>query len=216
MNDRYTPKSPVREAPDFDVTVVVATFGAQHWEGLALSRACPSAGRLGVEVIQPHRHTLHDARNAGLEQVRTEWVVFLDADDELESGYLTAMSRGTADVRGPLVRYMLNGKQRNLWQPRVFGHTHDCVDECLKEGNWLVVGSAVRANMLRDVGGWRDFPWSEDWDLWLRCWRAGASFELLPDAVYRAHVDPDSRNRGASDAEKRAAHQAIAEANSVT
>ena len=78
-----------------------------------------------------------------------------------------------------------------------------------------MIGSAVRADLVREVGGWRDFDWSEDWDLWLRCHLAGASFEPVPEAVYRAHVRLHSRNRGASDSKRLAAHRAIAEANGV-
>jgi hypothetical protein len=67
--------------------------------------------------------------------------------------------------------------------------------------------------MLRDVGGWRDWPFYEDWDLFLRCWRAGASVEAIPEAVYIAHVRFDSRNRAPSSAEKAAVHNAIYAAN---
>jgi cellulose synthase/poly-beta-1,6-N-acetylglucosamine synthase-like glycosyltransferase len=168
-----------------------------------------------VTWVHSHRATLAEARNATLEHVETEWVVFLDADDELEPGYVAALGRGTADVRGPIVRYMLDGQERNLWQPRVFGHEHDCTAACLEAGNWLVIGSAVRADLLRAVGGFRDFNWSEDWDLWLRCRAAGATFELIPDAVYRAHVRPDSRNRAPDRAAKVAAHREIAAANGI-
>jgi GT2 family glycosyltransferase len=196
-----------------EVTVAVATYGDASWADLAQERAVPSAKAEGVPVVHWHGDDLADARNMALDHVDTEWVIHLDADDELEPGYVEAMARGTADVRAPLVRYMLGGRERNLWQPRVWNHRHDCTAACLKEGNWLVVGSAVRANMLRDVGGWREFPWSEDWDLWLRCWKVGADFELIPDAVYRAHVRHDSRNRAATRAEKLAAHHAIYEAN---
>lgn len=195
-----------------DVTVTVATFGDQRWLDLALERAIPSA-KDQARVVHSHRQNLADARNTALAQVETEWVIHLDADDELEPGYVEAMASGTADVRGPLVRYMLDGHERNLWQPRVWGHRHDCEASCLGDGNWLVVGSAVRTAMVRNVGGWRDFPWSEDWDLWLRCWKAGATFELVRDAIYRAHVRPDSRNRGATQEAKAAAHRAIYEVN---
>lgn len=61
----------------------------------------------------------------------------------------------------------------------------------------VVVGALAPTQMLRDVGGWRDWPCYEDWDLWLRCaaWR-DAQVVAAPSAVYRAHVRPDSRNRG--------------------
>lgn len=197
-----------------DVTVVVGTYGPSEWIDLAESRAIPSAEALGVPVIHHHADTLHDARNGGLEQVRTEWVCHLDADDELTAGYFDAISRVEGDVRAPSVEYVQNGRRR-LWMPQVAGHKHACVADCLIAGNWLVVGAAARTQLLRDVGGWRDFDWSEDWDLWLRCHLHGASISAAPDAVYRAHVRPDSRNRGASKQTRQQAHRAIAAANGI-
>lgn len=196
-----------------DVTIVVATFGDRSWVDLAESRAIPSAELLGCPVVHVHAATLHEARNAAVAAVQTEWVVHLDADDELEPGYIDAMATGTADLRAPSVRYMVRNRPDPLRMPKVAGHAHNCTADCLSEGNWLVVGTAVRAEMVRAVGGWRDFDWSEDWDLWLRCHLAGATVEAIPAAVYRAHVRPDSRNRAPDKAARVAAHQAIYEAN---
>lgn len=199
-----------------DVTVAVATFGAEHWRQLAHDRAIASVTALGLRYVHAHSDTLHDARNAGLDLVDTEWVIHLDADDELEPGYVEAMAAGTADVRVPSVRYVspasLPTRQR---MPRVAGHTHACVGDCLAFGNWIVIGAAVRTELVRKVGGWRDFPWSEDWDVWVRCWLAGATFEAVPAAVYRAHVRRDSRNRGLPQTDRLAAHRAIAVANGL-
>jgi GT2 family glycosyltransferase len=201
-----------------DVTVAVATYGGEHWLHLAETRAIPSAQAQGVPVVHSHSlGGLHDARNDALAQVRTEWVIHLDADDELEAGYVSAMATASADVRAPAVRYISRAGAAS-WPavPHVAGHDHHtCEALCLRAGNWLVVGAAVRADLVRKVGGWRDFCWSEDWDLWLRCHLTGATFEAVPAAVYRAHVRSNSRNRGQSRAAKLDAHRAIAAANGV-
>jgi glycosyltransferase involved in cell wall biosynthesis len=200
--------------PDFDVTIAICTYGDEQWREIA-SRAHASVGAQ-ADVVRVHSYMggLHDCRNEALDLVDTEWVIYLDADDELEPGYVDAMATGSADVRAPAVRYMRGGRAYPPYVPNVAGHArHACTADCLPEGNWLVIGSAVRTQMLRDVGGWRDFPWSEDWDTWLRCWRAGATLEAIPAAVYRAHVRMDSRNRGAAQATRDAAHRAIHRAN---
>jgi glycosyltransferase involved in cell wall biosynthesis len=198
-----------------DVTVVCGTFGDPSWSSLAQRRALPSAQALGVPTVHVHAGALHEARNAALARVETEWVVHLDADDELEPGYLAAMERAAADVRAPAVRYVTGKHRPRPTMPRVAGHAHACASSCLPEGNWLVVGALVRAGMIRSVGGWRDEPVYEDWSVWLRCYLAGATFEAVPGAVYRAHVRRDSRNRGSSPELRLATHRAIAEANGV-
>jgi hypothetical protein len=193
-----------------EVTVAVATFGGPEWQRLAQTRALPSAKALGVPTVWVHAGTLHDARNEALAKVGTEWVIHLDADDELEPGYITALAAGTADVRAPAVRYVQGNRAGQPAMPKVAGHTHDCAANCLPYGNWLVVGAAVRAQLLRDIGGWRDFPVYEDWSTWLRCHLAGATFEAIPGAVYRAHVRRGSRNRGRGLNARLEAHRAIA------
>jgi glycosyltransferase involved in cell wall biosynthesis len=176
-----------------DATVVIATFGGPEWIDLAQSRAIPStAGE--APYIHAHGDTLAEARNTGLDAVETEWVIHLDADDELEPGYVDALSDGVADLRAPSVRYVQDGRTAAPRMPRVAGHRHECAADCLAEGNWLVVGTAVPTKLAQQVG-WRDWPVYEDWDFFLRCWRKGATVEPVPEAVYRAHVRPDSRNR---------------------
>lgn len=199
-----------------DVTVVVATYGSDEWDRLAWERAIPSAEALGVPVVHAMGTSLHEARNWGLRKVETEWVCFLDADDELEPGYFDHMATGHATLRAPAVRYVHgiggNGAAR---VPKVAGHTHACDAECLVYGNWLVIGTVAKTEMVQGVGGFRDFDWSEDWDLWVRCWQDGASIEAIPAAVYRAYVRRDSRNRAPDRQVKHAQHQAIAKANGL-
>lgn len=196
-----------------EVTVVVGTYGDHKWQELAKERAVPSACAEDVPVIGVHDDTLHDARNTGLRMVDTRFVCFLDADDELEPGFFDHIDQAGSDLRVPSVRYVENDPYAAPRMPRVSNHTHHCAAECLIEGNWLVIGTVAPTDLLRKVGGFRDFPMYEDWDLWVRCWRAGATIGAVPAAVYRAHVRRDSRNRQPKRIDRLAAHRAIAEAN---
>lgn len=199
-----------------NVTVAVATYGAAAWTRLAQTRAIPSARALGVPVVYCHGYDLQNARNQALAKVETEWVIHLDADDELERGFIAAMaSHGTADVNAPAVRYVRPGHAAWPRMPNVAGHTHECGADCLPQGNWLVVGACVRTELVRRVGGWGAEPVYEDWALWLRCHLAGASFAAVPQAIYRAHVRRNSRNRAPSGRVKLATHRAIEAANGL-
>jgi glycosyltransferase involved in cell wall biosynthesis len=189
------------------ITVVIPTFGEEVWLEYA-QRAIASA-RSQAPVIHVHGEDLADARNKCLDKVETEFVVHLDADDVLLPGYVNAMLRGSADVRVPMVRNMHNNYRRP-YNLSVSGHHHRCQPDCLVDGNYIVVGAAVRTSLVRAVGGWWDEPLYEDWSLWLRCQRAGGTFEYVPGAVYGFHKRRDSRNHcGPAYEERELWHQRI-------
>lgn len=196
-----------------DVTVIVATYGdLAVWEPLA-DRAMRSAAACEpAAMIRLHGDSLAGARNEAAAMAVTEWLVYLDADDELEPGYFDAMSTGEADLRAPSVRYVTRPGRTSerARMPRVAGHTHDCAAACLAYGNWCCVGTMVPTALALQVGGFDEWPMFEDWAFFVKCWQAGATVEAAPAAVYRAFVRRDSRNRGPSQAAKLAAHQAIA------
>lgn len=201
------------------MTIGVSTFGDPSWAATAQRVALPSADALGVPVIHAHADTLAEARNRCLRLADTEWIIHLDADDELEPGYLDAMSGAAGDVRAPSVRYVVPSQPDPApIMPRVVwpsdAHHHDCTGACLVYGNWVVVGACARVSLLRDIGGWRDFA-LEDWDLWLRCHLAGADVQAAPAAVYRAHGRLSGRGLGNDPAASLAAHRAVAVANHV-
>lgn len=197
-----------------DVTVAISSYGDPKFAIWAERAERSVRGSAPVVKVHIPNGDLQQARNASLALVETEWVCFLDADDELECCFFEEMEKGTADVRAPRVRYCNRGSLGQPAMPKVSGHTHICVSDCLHIGNWLVVGSLVRTNLVREVGGWRDYPVYEDFDLWQRCWLAGATFEGIPNAIYRAHVRTDSRNRGgATPQQKRLTHYNISKTN---
>lgn len=172
----------------FAVDVIVPMFG-QQYEQWALDRAIPSAHAQTLApaaVIGCVGRNPADARNNGAAAGVSEWLCFLDADDELAPRYLEAMSAGTADVRGPATEFhKVTGVEGPLLVP-----VRD-----LERMNYLVIGSLVRRDLFERVGGFKDWPVHEDYCLWYRCARAGATFEQLEGAVYRVHERPTSRNR---------------------
>ena len=200
-----------------DLTVCVATYGDPSWIDLAETRAIPSALQTGAAVAHYHHiDSLHAARTQLLNAVATPWVCFLDADDELEPGYVARMAEAPTDIRVPAVRYVVDTEQRTTGAhiPRVAGHRHDCTGACLPLGNWIVIGAVVRTELAQTVG-WREWACYEDWDFWLRCWQAGATVARVPMAVYRAHVRADSRNRAGTPEQRLETHRLIARANGV-
>jgi GT2 family glycosyltransferase len=193
-----------------NVACVIGTYGDPDWQDLAMSRAYPSALAAGFDEIEHvHAETLAQARNEGaMRRTTAEWVVFLDADDELDPEYLAAVRRA-ANRRGhppamlytPAVSYV---RGRKVYRPRFNREVRP------QDGNWLVIGTTVPRRLFVDVGGFEEWPLYEDWALFARMQKAGAEVAKVPTAVYRAHYRPASRNHPVGGrAAKLATHDAI-------
>lgn len=178
------------------VDVVVASYGPiEEWEPL-IARATDSVRN---QLVQPaHIRQLHDVAGSDLSWVRNQaaeesyanWLIFLDADDELSPDYIRSMLEAEGDIRQPsTLGVHPDGHEDDypvLIPPNPGGFL---------VGNHLVIGCMVRRDLFRQVGGFREGMRSlEDWDLWIRCRLAGGKLGTAPDAIYRVHVRPASRN----------------------
>lgn len=198
------------------IACLIATYGGNEWLRLAADRALPSAGGQGFDdIVMTHLPdgALHTARNEAADHAKADYIVFLDGDDELHPGFCDAMRAAIDEADDgrraqgftPAVTYVV-GRRRppaRIW-PRVD----------LRDGNWLVIGTVVPRAAFLAVGGFADWPLYEDWCLWQRLEKhAGVEWVEVPDALYVAHAQPDSRNRGPSRRAKLAAHDMIRRAN---
>lgn len=167
------------------VSIIIGTYGSSEWIQLAQERAIPSAEAQGVEVVHAHAETLSEARNQGVLQTSGNWLIFLDADDELAPGYVEAILRGSADLRSPAIQYIYPDR---IEEPKLLAPKN------LRRGNYLPIGTAIHREMFWKAGGFLEYPAWEDWDLVVRCFLRGATIEQLPEAVYRAYWSPNGRN----------------------
>lgn len=193
-----------------EIAVCISSYGESQWEELALARAMPSteaAGATTVECCHLPTGTLAEARNQAASQTTAAWLCFLDADDELEAGFIPAMQQaisrhGQDDcLYVPAVRYIMG---RNFHRP-MFNK-----EVPYQDGNWLVIGTVISHAAFDDVGGFEEWDMYEDWALFARIQKLGHIPIKVPAAVYRAHRSPRSRNHPAGGAVvKLAAHNAI-------
>jgi glycosyltransferase involved in cell wall biosynthesis len=177
------------------IAVVCGTFGDRSWVELAETRALPSAAAqtvAPVDVVHVHGPTLAAARNDAIGLTNAEWVIVVDADDQLDAGYVEAMGRAATPS--------------GLHQPATVGVYEDGSEDrdpilispkrSLIEGNWMVIGTMFERERMLRVGGYRELACLEDWDALLRLWLDGATFVQVPDAVYRVHVRSGSSRNG--------------------
>lgn len=178
------------------ISVLIATYGAESWAELAWSRAYPSALGQTDDIVVYHGTTLAQARNQAAELAKGDWLCFLDADDELCSGYLEAIENaiGYRDnvLLVPALQRIEAGRQSRPAIPNK--GKWPAVSEC-------VIGTVVPRRLFLEAGGFREeaddgtpLTLYEDWDLFLRMWDAGARLVYVPEAVYCAHGG--GRNNG--------------------
>lgn len=148
--------------------------------------------RIRVERLDEHRER-SVARNHGLRLVTSPAVVFLDDDDELLPNALelltSALSRdGGACASIGAVLHESGGMRRRLSFPKR-SFVLDVRLELL--AGWVALGgqSLMRAELLRQAGGWREgLSVAEDQELWLRLCSRGP-IAIIPEAVliHRPH-----------------------------
>lgn len=176
-------------------SIIVATCGGDPFYLRLKQRALASARAQShptVEVIDVHGGALDEARNRGARMARNEWLVFLDADDQLKPDYIAEMAR-------------VNPKPDRLYYPAV-----EYTDESgfhvppmlhssdgLLERNFMCIGTLVHRDVFFEHQGFSDLEMYEDWDLWMRICAKGAGVQPVPKAVYSAYLRAGSRNRAA-------------------
>jgi hypothetical protein len=175
------------------VTVVIPFYG--DFPDYLVKRAAASVHEQFISSttklslwIDHEVKSLQEARNKPGLKVKTEWLIFLDADDELDPYYVEEMLAGEGDIRQPSTLGIVNGVEDDysvLIPPK---------QPNFLAGNHIVIGAMIRTSLFKELGGFRDLPVLEDYDLWLRAWIAGADIQPCPKAIYGVHVNPNGRN----------------------
>jgi glycosyltransferase involved in cell wall biosynthesis len=177
------------------ITICITTYGDDGWQELAWSRAYPSTIDQGADEVIVRHHadlSIGPARNKTASEATGDFLIHLDADDELETDYVNSM-RVAANVASPqtlfqpAVRYIRKGQMANpILIPQ----------KDLRHDNYLVVGTMIARDLFERVGGFEDLPHGfEDFSLWAKSWKSGATVTQVPHAIYNAHINPKSKHR---------------------
>lgn len=141
------------------------------------------------------------ARNFLLEKVVSDYLIFFDPDDALESDYVeTAIqviaARRNVEILYPdvLIFSMVN-RSHKVWITGPFDL------ETLLRANTIPLSSVVSTKLMKMLGGFSEAFHSgvEDWDLWTRAALSGAIAEHLPGLGYEYTIAPISRSTIAED-----------------
>jgi peptidoglycan/xylan/chitin deacetylase (PgdA/CDA1 family)/2-polyprenyl-3-methyl-5-hydroxy-6-metoxy-1,4-benzoquinol methylase len=153
-----------------------------------------------IQVITQLNQGVSAARNFGVKEASSDWVLFLDADDWILPTHLEKLTdalkfdpsldavycgwtRVTPD--GKTINYDFSNQASQIFA----AFARSCV---------IAIHSCiVRRHLILDVGGFDpELPTCEEWDLWQRIARTGARFSAIPDALacYRMRANSASFN----------------------
>lgn len=174
-----------------DITVVVPVLPSRLGPGGPYERAIRSIRAQQFKpavvsiVIDEHGHGAAHTRNRALERVATDFVAFLDDDDEFYPNHLKLLAR-CARLTGADVVYP--GYDADDDQVRMFGIPFDA--DMLQTTNFIPVTTLCKTQAVRDAGGFQPHPDlngdpCEDWGLWLAMAAQGANFVHLPVKTWK-------------------------------
>ncbi|MFK7899753.1 MAG: glycosyltransferase [Cyclobacteriaceae bacterium] len=148
---------------------------------------------LGYTIIHKENAGLSEARNTGIKQAKTEYVLLLDADNRVEPRYYFNAC------------YVLDNNSEVgvvYAKPRVFGVTNHYRQGIefdiarLLAGNYIDACAVIRKQVWEDVGGYDpnmpDQLGYEDWDFWIASYSKGWRFYLLDSYLFDYRVKQDS------------------------
>ena len=175
--------------PDF--RCLVLDDGSTDDSAAIAARTAESDGRF-VVVRRPPRG-IAATLNDGLARCAAPFVARMDADDVMEPERLAQQvgflrDRPGVDVVSCRVAFF-GDVSENLaayerWMNSLMTH-EEIVRDVFVESPLAHPSVTMRNESLRRLGGWRDLDYPEDYDLWLRAWRAGWTFAKLPDTLVR-------------------------------
>jgi glycosyltransferase involved in cell wall biosynthesis len=182
------------------ITVVIPTIPAR---AALLERALASVDAQTlppadvIVEVDTGRAGAATTRNNALERVDTEWVAWLDDDDELYRDHLLRLARyvrlSGVDVAYP--GYDVTGGTDPV---DCFGLPFD--PTLLARRNYIPVTTLCRTAAVRAAGGFQPHPDEhgdpcEDWGLWLAMLARGATFGHLPVKTWRWNLGDTTKGR---------------------
>lgn len=173
----------------------VASVLAQSWRALELLVIDDHSSDGAVDRLPRHDPRLRvlpspcrgivAALNAGLAAARGGWIARMDADDVCAPERIAAQMAYAAacpqiDIIASRVDLIDTAADSGLWRYIAWSNAltepQDIARELFVESPLVHPTVLLRSDLLRQLGGWREGDFPEDYELWLRAAQAGCRF----------------------------------------
>jgi glycosyltransferase involved in cell wall biosynthesis len=169
------------------VEVIVVDDGSSD-DSLERIRATPGVRAGRVQLLAQANGGVARARNAGAARAGGRFLVFLDADDQLEPAYvercLAALEAAPATVAYAYTQMRYFGAAEGIYRSKPFGRWK------LIRGNFINASALVRREAFEAVGGFdAGMTGHEDHALWVAMLARGWGGVFVPEPLirYRRH-----------------------------
>lgn len=154
---------------------------------------------LDIEIQEKkNKNGLGNAKNFGLNFVKTELVAFLDADDlycedKLKKQLDFFKENNDIDFLGTQSWNITRNNDTKLTESCFClgtNESHEEISKNIYKENFLTHGSMmIKTRCLDDLGGYRNITGTEDWDLWKRAIDNGFKFYQIQERLYIYRID---------------------------
>jgi glycosyltransferase involved in cell wall biosynthesis len=147
-------------------------------------------GEAGYRVLNQENLGLPAARNSGINEARSPYILPLDADNRLRPGFITA-AMAILDAQ-PEVGVVYGDRwDFGMRDAEVRVPPFDAA--ALLQCNFIDACALMRKEVWSACGGYDTaLPAWEDWDLWIGATECGWQFHHLPGIAFDYRVRPDS------------------------
>jgi|GEM_PF-906877 len=149
-----------------------------------------------VTIVDQKNQGLVQTKNNGLGIAKSDWIVFLDADDTMQPTFLEELYRAGRRTNAHVVYSAMRftGYEDGVFWSRPYTR------RSLRKGNYINNSALMRRDMLLSIGGYKKemAHGYEDWELYLSLAELGKKFRYVakPLLFYRRHRDT-SRDKAA-------------------
>ncbi len=146
-----------------------------------------------VSVIHQSNKGLSAARNVGIASAKGEYILLLDADNQIDPQYaikaaeVLDANQETSIVYSDHYRFG-SGLEESVFKVPVFSPYR------LLAGNSIDACAVFRKSVIDIIGGFDESGMIgyEDWEFWIRCWSHGFKFHHIQEPLFRYRVEDGS------------------------